>query len=463
MTRPEVIARAFAALALTMQTLAVGANEPAVIPLQTGGTLTHFDRGRDAYARPAPGLSITQLRRFGLGNRVFNTRWVEAPASVSGFDGLGPVFNRDSCSGCHQNDGRGRPPDTEHPELRDSFVVKLSSTHKRSKRQIDARFGPQLNTAGISGVAGEGSIAVSYQESSGHFADASAFHLRRPLLSVVDPNVPLPRHTQLGLRVAPAVFGLGLVEAISAESIVARADPDDADGDGVSGRVNWVSSPQQANPQVGRFGWKAHAATLADQAVDAAFQDIGLTSAHRTQQNCAPRHKACNHAYTDQTPELSANLLDSLVSYLQTLGVPTRPTDMDAKRNDEGLRLFAQFGCAGCHQPQWRSGATHPVALLRDQTFYPFSDFLLHDMGKGLAGGGGDGSATDQEWRTPPLWGLGLLKQVNGHTLLLHDGRARSVAEAILWHDGEGRAAREAFRQAPAAERAMLTDFVLSL
>jgi CxxC motif-containing protein (DUF1111 family) len=450
-------------LQLAIPSPVAGADTPAEIPLRTGGTLTHFDRGRDAYARPAPGLSAAELRRFGLGNRVFNTRWVQAPASVSGFDGLGPVFNRDSCSGCHQNDGRGRPPDAQAPELRDSFVIKISSPHRRAQRQIADRFGPQLNTAGIAGVAGEGRIELSYQTSSGRYADGSAFELRKPQMRITEPHLPLPRKAQLGLRVAPAVFGLGLIEAIPAEALLAQADADDTDGDGISGRVNWVVAQGQAKPQIGRFGWKAHAASLADQSVDAAFQDIGLTSADRPAQNCAPAQQLCRSAYADESVELDANLLSALVSYLQTLGVPARRADLDAGRDAEGLRLFARLGCADCHRPLWRSGQSHPLALLREQTFYPFSDFLLHDMGDGLAGGGSDGTADSREWRTPPLWGLGLLERVNGHTLLLHDGRARSVAEAVLWHDGEGREAREAFRNASLAERRLLTDFVLGL
>jgi CxxC motif-containing protein (DUF1111 family) len=428
-----------------------------------GGALTHYDRSRDAYSRPAPGLSSLELRRFGLGNRVFNTRWVEAPASVSGFDGLGPVFNRDSCSGCHQRDGRGRPPDPEVPALKETFVVKVSTIDQQSQRRLAKTFGPQLNTAAIAKVRAEGEAVIEYEEKPGQYADGSAFSLRKPKVHLADPLYRVSRHLRFSMRVAPAVFGLGLIEAVPDRVIEDMADPNDRDRDGISGRVNRVASFTLAGSPIGRFGWKAHAATLTDQTIDAAFQDIGLTSRWQPTQNCAPRPKACQRAFANSEVELGDRLIEAAVGYLQMLGVPARAEPSDRERRAAGAALFQQLGCIACHRPTLSTGDTHALVLLHNQTFSPYSDLLLHDMGEGLAGGGNDGSARDNEWRTPPLWGLSLLQTVNGHTLLLHDGRARSVDEAILWHGGEGQAAREAFRRAPLKDRKLLAEFVLGL
>ncbi len=428
-----------------------------------GGGLTHFDRTRDAYSRPAPGLSVTELRSFGLGNRVFNTRWVEAPASVSGFDGLGPLFIRDSCSGCHLRDGRGRPPHEGESDDLASFVVKVSARSKRARRRLAAEIGPQLHTAAISGVAAEGILSLEYVEVSGTYADGSLYSLRAPVLKLRGANAKLPRDLELSLRVAPAVFGLGLIEAVAASAILEHADPDDLDGDGVSGRPNWVSSLVHEGQQVGRFGWKAGAATLTDQAAMAALDDIGLTSSLLPRSNCAPSQDSCREMFQSGQADLSDRLLDSLVGYLRLLGVPARTAVGNIDSLERGYEQFTRMGCALCHRPAMVTDDTHPLPLLRDQTFFPYSDFLLHDMGPGLAGVSIEGIATQREWRTPPLWGIGLLEQVNGHTLLLHDGRARSIEEAILWHGGEGKSAREAFRKSSTAQRSALVEFVQSL
>lgn len=460
------VAVLLAALAVQCAVTGAWADAPTTDPAQAitmGGALTHYDRSRDAYSRPAPGLSSIELRRFGLGNRVFNTRWVEAPASVSGFDGLGPIFNRDSCSGCHLRDGRGSPPDSGQTERKDTFVVKVAATHRRTQRLVANTFGPQLNTAAIAGVAPEGRAVVRYREISGRYADKSAFSLRQPVVELRDTSFAVDRRMRLHVRVAPAVFGLGLIEAVPADAIIAYADPGDANRDGISGRVNWVTAPGDTTARVGRFGWKARVARLVDQSVDAAIEDIGLTSSVHPQQNCTAAEVSCANIGSGDEVELSAPLLTALVGYLQSLGVPARASTQAPQRRADGFRLFKQLKCDGCHRPMLITGDEHPVALLRNQTIFPYSDFLLHDMGADMAGAANDGDAAASEWRTQPLWGLSLLETVNGHILLLHDGRARSVSEAILWHGGEGTAAREAFRRASSEERLVLSEFVMSL
>jgi CxxC motif-containing protein (DUF1111 family) len=244
-------------------------------------------------------------------------------------------------------------------------------------------------------------------------------------------------------------------------TLEALADPDDANGDGVSGRINRVTD-HAGRPAVGRFGWKANVATLAEQAAGAAIGDIGITTSLFPDQNCSTEQADCIGAMGEHEPEMSDSFLERLVVYIQTLAVPqARPRDERAFR--DGLATFTTMGCVGCHVPTLQTDGTSVLPELRNQTFHPFTDLLLHDMGDGLADHRPDGSATGTEWRTPPLWGLGLTETVNGHDRLLHDGRARGFAEAILWHGGEAEAAAEAFRTAPENERIALIEFLRSL
>lgn len=453
------------AISLLLALLTVSASQGDVAaPSAAGGTLTQPIANRNAFSLPAPGLSARELREFALGNRIFNTNWVVAPASTTGFDGLGPTFNRNSCSGCHLRDGRGRPPVAGESTFQ-SMLVRLSVGG------IDANGGPaplenygeQLNDRAIPGVKAEGSVSVSYTEQPGHYGDGQAFSLRRPSYAFHDLQFgPLPKNAMFSPRVAPAVFGLGLLEAIAEKSIRAAADPDDRNGDGISGRTNEVFDVISGKPALGRFGWKANAPSLRAQAAMAALGDIGLTSGPRPQENCPAAQADCKQAANGGQPELDARFLDSLTLYSQVLAVPAR-RDPDSAKVKRGDVLFTQFGCAGCHTPTQQTDANHPLALLHRQTFHPYTDLLLHDMGDGLADGRPDFKANGREWRTPPLWGLGLLKQTNEHEFLLHDGRARGFAEAILWHGGEAQAAKERFRSAPSADRDALIALLYSL
>jgi CxxC motif-containing protein (DUF1111 family) len=254
------------------------------------------------------------------------------------------------------------------------------------------------------------------------------------------------------------VIGLGLLESVPAAALEALADPDDADGDGISGRLNRLDEAGA----IGRFGWKANVADLRHQTAQAALGDMGLTTSIFPDQNCPPAQAACAAAPAEAGPEIADPLLDRIVTAMRTVAVPAQrnPTDPAVAA---GHAAFLRFGCGACHAPTLTTDGSAPLPELRDQVFHPFTDLLLHDMGDALADGRPDHDATGREWRTPPLWGLGLVPVVNGHRRLLHDGRARGFAEAILWHGGEGEAAREAFRTAPADERAALVAFLASL
>ena len=425
-----------------------------------GGDTTRVIATDDAYTFLASNAPPERARPFAFGNRVFNTKWAEYPASVKSFDGLGPTFNRNSCSGCHVRDGRGKPPAPGAPM--ESMLVRLSVAGPDGSAVKDPRYGDQFNDHAVLGVPPEGDLTIAETEAvSGTYGDGTPYHLIR-----VEPRFSNLAYGSLdgvmmSPRVAPSVIGLGLLESVPEATLRALADPGDADGDGISGRINELTD-YAGNPAVGRFGWKANVATLAEQGAGAALGDMGLTTTIFPHQNCPPAQTACVNDPQESAPEISDSFFDRLVTYVRTLAVP-QARGADTPEFQHGLDVFRSMGCAACHVPTLTTGGDTSLPELANQTFHPFTDLLLHDMGEGLADHRPDGSATGTEWRTTPLWGIGLIQRVNGHDRLLHDGRARGLAEAILWHGGEAERAREAFRTAPAADRDALIAFLNSL
>ncbi|HKY92912.1 MAG TPA: di-heme oxidoredictase family protein, partial [Nevskiaceae bacterium] len=414
------------------------------------------------FAMPAPDLDAKQLRDFSFGNRLFNTNWVQAGASVASFDGLGPMFNRVSCSGCHVRDGRGRPPEAGAPM--DSMLVRISvpgrSEHGGPKSH--PVYGDQIQDRAIPGVEPEAVVVLTWEEIGGKYEDGTPYSLRRPRIAFDQPAYgALPKDLLTSPRTAQSMIGLGLLEAVPAETILAMADPGDANRDGVSGRGNRVWDASRGAAVLGRFGWKANQPSLRAQVTGAAAGDIGITSSVAPHDACSEAQKACRTAPNGGAPELSDEFLEKLLLYTRTLAVPYR-RHFDDPRVVKGEALFAGAGCPACHVPTLKTG-THELAALADQTIHPFTDLLVHDMGEGLADGRPDFEAGGSEWRTSPLWGLGLIPDVNGHELLLHDGRARGPAEAILWHGGEAEAAKESFRKMPKDDREALVAFLRSL
>ena len=424
---------------------------------------THEVSNRDAFSQAAPALNKADLRVFNFGSRLFNTNWVVAPASASGFDGLGPLFNRVSCSGCHLRDGRGRAPNAGEDELL-SMVLRISvaGTDKLGAPKPVPGYGTQINDRAIPGVPPEARVQIRWQELPGTYADGSAFSLRKPLISFDKLAYgSLPKNMFSSARVAPAVFGMGLIEAISDATLLALSDPDDVNKDGISGRVNRVYSNSIGVNAIGRFGWKASVATLAEQNLTAALGDIGITSTTAPRQNCLPQQLACISAISGGEPELAPAFADKLNQYVQTLGVPQQR--LKTPQNKLGELLFRRFQCSACHIETLNTGTQSSRAFLRLQTLHAYTDLLLHDMGPGLADGRPDFQATGSEWRTAPLWGLGLVPVVNGHNNYLHDGRARGLAEAILWHGGEASRSKEQFRTASKAQREALLAFLQAI
>jgi CxxC motif-containing protein (DUF1111 family) len=347
----------------------------------------------------------------------------------------------------------------------DSMLVRISlpGTDEHGGPRPHPAYGTQLNERAIPGVPAEASTRVTWKTIAGKFADGTAYELRQPSYAFTSLNFgPLGDDILISPRVAPAVFGLGLLDAVPDETYRSLADPDDADGDGISGRVNMVWDDINQRMSLGLYGWKANQPSIRQQNAAAANGDIGITSSIYPQQNVGQGQTHAAAAYASKEPELSDAFLDKLTFYIQSLAPPARRNVNDAVVI-RGERLFADMGCASCHVPTLKTGDYPDVPELGGQTIRPYTDMLLHDMGEGLADGRPDYAATGTEWRTPPLWGLGLIETVNRHTFLLHDGRARNVTEAILWHGGEAEASREKFRSLPAADRDAVVKFLNSL
>jgi CxxC motif-containing protein (DUF1111 family) len=421
-----------------------------------------------AFGHSARNLSRGDAITFGEGRPFFNEAWVIAPGEPAVRDGLGPTSNADSCVACHTGHGRGRVPlDSMDPSVGLVMRVSVPGTDEHGRSRPEPTYGEQLQDRSTAWAPHEGRVAVTYDEIDGNYGDGAPFTLRRPRYRVGDLQFgALADDTVLSPRLAPSVIGLGLLEAVPAAEILARADPDDLDGDGISGRASSVWDGTLRSMTLGRFGWKADQPSVARQAARALHEDLGVTSALFPAPNCpGPQHE-CASAPSGGEPEAADEVVESLVHYTRTLAVPVRrsATDPTARR---GEQLFAEIGCAACHTASLRTG-DDVVSGLRYQVIHPYTDLLLHDMGPDLADtravdgrvAGGSGAS---EWRTAPLWGIGLAQRITPGTGFMHDGRARSIAEAILWHGGEGSGARERFRTMPAADRAALLAFVESL
>ncbi len=430
----------------------------------SGGDLTVSITSVGAFGRPAPDLPIKRADRFIVGNSFFNRKWVTAPASTSGHDGLGPLFNASSCKGCHKRDGRGRPP-MKPGEMTRSLLIRLSVPGKAPNGgpNPDPVYGDQVQNRATLGIPPEADIEVTYTEVPGTFADGTPYSLRKPTYKLVAPAYG-PFHDDLmtSPRVAPAVFGLGLLAAIPDATLLAMADPEDEDGDGISGRVNRVADVKSGGRAIGRFGWKAGQPTIEQQVSAAFIGDIGLTTPMFMEENFTVSQTAAAKAPNGGKPEIGQRIVDFIVHYQHLIAVPAR-RGVDEPKVRRGRRIFFELGCVSCHKPRLETGESPDFPELSNQTIRPFTDLLLHDMGPGLADGRPEFAASGTEWRTPPLWGIGLVETVSGHTLFLHDGRARNLTEAILWHGGEAQAAQEGFRNLDADERAALIAFLESL
>lgn len=448
---------------------------PVPADLPPGGKTTVYATGRNAFSLPAANLSDAERTRFVIGNSFFKRNWVQAPASTKARDGLGPHFLARSCGGCHVQDGRAQPPDFHNslaPQPFAGLLFRLSipGTDAHGGPRHEPVYGDQFNTQGVRHVKGEGDVLIRYEAIEGRFADGTPYTLEKPLYSFTNLGYgPMHPETMVSPRIAPHVIGLGLLEAIADSDIEANAAAQQALGGPIRGQVNRVWDAYAQKTMIGRFGWKANVATLAHQTAGAFLGDIGITSKHFPQQTCTPAQKDClkaPHGNNNQGVEIDDKTLDDVIFYQATLAPPAR-RDAEDSQVLRGQQLFHQAQCAVCHRPSYTTtGAAFPrlsSPALNGQVITPYTDLLLHDMGPDLADGRPDFLANGQQWRTPPLWGIGLIPAVNNHSRLLHDGRARNVLEAILWHGGEAEAARDQFKGFSAEDRAALVKFVESL
>jgi CxxC motif-containing protein (DUF1111 family) len=452
-----------AGIVLAVLSIVAGAcSEPADV--RSGGEATVEDTSGNAFAIAIPSLTTEQRRAFSVGNSFFNDNWVTAPASTEGRDGLGPLFNAQSCSSCHFKDGRASPPlDGEDPGLGLLLRIGVAGEDPMTGAPLgDPNYGDQLQDRSIGGVDAEGRIRIDHTDLEVERADGTTSVLSLPGYGIEDLAYgPLADDLLISPRIAPMVTGTGLLEAIPAETITEAADPDDEDGDGVSGRVNTVWDVAAGEPALGRFGWKANVPTVAQQGAAAFLGDIGITSPLFPGPGCTEVQGACLAAPHGGEPEVDQHKLDRIAFYVRTLAVPARrdPSDPNVRRGEE---LFAEIGCTACHTPTLETGPSD-IDQLANQVIHPYTDLLLHDMGPDLADGRPDFDAAGSEWRTPPLWGIGLVETVNGHTRFMHDGRARSLEEAILWHGGEAERARLDFTELSDDDVDALLAFLLDL
>lgn len=446
------MSRNTARLSTLLLAFATPALAPALAPAFAAAPLPY-------HSEPMAGLSDQDMLDHAIGQAVFERLWVEAPSSTKSADGLGPLYNARSCAACHPGGGRGELPDPAKPgDQGVGVALRLGSTGSVG----DPAYGRQLQVQAVTGQSAEGLLSVtSHTVRRVNLPGGTTVRLRRldvqPVTLAFGPLAPT---THTSVRVAPPVLGAGLLERIPEADILAAADPDDRNGDGISGRPN-----RDATGALGRFGWKATNATLAAQNAEAAMLDLGLSTAlfPAPWGDCTEAQAACRAApHGNQARfegvEIPSSMMGVLNRYMGHTQAPgATPPD------GPGGRLFAETGCAACHRPAFTTGDDPAGPALSRQAVFPYTDLLLHDLGPELGDGLAAGDAAGSDWRTPPLWGLHRLKAHDGKLALLHDGRARSVAEAILWHGGEADSARTRFAALSKADRDRLIRFVLSL
>jgi CxxC motif-containing protein (DUF1111 family) len=424
----------------------------------SGGVNTVFDATSKAFGNPFPGLGGHNLAVHSLGDAVFGSSFVAAPAPVD--PGLGPLYNNVGCASCHHNDGTGLPT---AGDAQSSLLMRISLPG------MDGHGGPvpvpgyglQLHDKAIQGVLPQCTVNITYTYQTFSLPDGSTYELRTPTYTLSNTYTALAAGYLLSPRLAPAVYGRGMLEAIPESAILANADPNDANGDGISGRPNYVWDSTTHSTQLGRFGMKANVASVLTQVASAFVNDIGITNKIFPQENCTGMPQ-CDGGNTTGSYNLPDSLLNAVNFYIQTLAVPARRnvTDSQVVR---GKQIFIAAKCSHCHIETFTTATNVAFPPLSNQMIHPYTDLLLHDMGTGLADGRPDYEASGEEWRTAPLWGIGLFTTVNYPPYYLHDGRARSLLEAIMWHSGEAQAPKHYVQQLSTSDRNALLSFLSSL
>jgi len=424
----------------------------------SGGAATVFDVSSKAFTNMIEGLDGRNAIVHEMGDAAFERTFVAPPSPV--FTGLGPIFNNISCVNCHRNDGEGIPT---AGFSNSGLLMRISQpgTDTHGGPLAIPGFGAQIQDQSVFGAKPEANIDISYTDVQVTYPDGSVTVLRKPTYTLKNPYIPLTTGYMLSPRLAPPLVGMGLLEKVTESTILSFVDADDKNDDGITGKANYVYNPYTKQTEIGRFGLKANTSTLAVQIATAYQQDMGVTSYVQTEESAFGQEQL-NIVTGDVQPELPDTILNHVIFYVKTLAVPARRnvTDENIK---QGALLFNQVNCSGCHRPTMQTGVDITLSQISSQRIHPYTDLLLHDMGDGLADSRPDYLATGREWRTQPLWGIGLLQKTTGTPYYLHDGRARTAEEAILWHDGEAKKSKEQFMQLSKAERDKVLNFLQSL
>ncbi len=468
-------------LSMAMTIYLQGCSKHEVSPDQPTGQLTdealqggvngtiNLETG-EAFAQPIPPMLTADEINFKVGRSFFHTAWVTAPASTTAVDGLGAIFNTNSCNSCHVEDGRGRTPFSATEQLT-SVLMRLSIAGQdpHGGPNPDPDMGIQFRNNAILKATPDGQVYVSYADKIVTYPDGSIDTLRVPTYQFKNLRNGHAVNFMTSPRIAPQLVGMGLLQAIPEATILSLADPNDSDNDGISGKVNYVWSVEKQQTVLGRFGWKANEPDVRQQVAGALSNDIGITSPVFPDASLYGLEQTLfgslpNGSDSPGMPELPEPFFTNTVFYTEALAVPQRRNWTDATVQ-HGKALFVQVSCAKCHNTQVKTGNFTDVPLLSNQTIHPYTDLLLHDMGADLADGRSDYLASGSEWRTPPLWGIGLVSVVNNNNgmFLMHDGRARTIEEAILWHGGEAENSKQAFMKLSKADRAAMIKFVNDL
>ena len=440
------------------------------------GALTHKKKlNADAFSHASANMAFERELDFKIGNAFFKRIWVSSPSSTTSSDGLGPLFNARACQRCHIKDGRGHAP-VSNEDNAVSMLMRLSikPQNKEQQAQLDSHkalaipdpvYGGQLQDFSVADSHAEGKIKIGYREQEVKLNGGAVVSLRHPTYSIINLKYGnLHDDIRLSPRVAPQMIGLGLLEAIAASDIEDQADPDDENGDGISGRANKVWSHENNKIMLGRFGLKAGQPTLNQQNQAAFNGDLGLSTPlfSNSYGDCTQAQETCLDKPHGGHPEVNEEVANQVLHYSRNLAVPARRNHKDPEVL-KGKALFYNSGCIACHTPKYITPRVTDAPEQQRQLIWPYTDMLLHDMGDGLADHSPEGLATGNEWRTPPLWGIGLTPIVNGHSHYLHDGRARNLLEAIIWHGGEAEKSQRKVVKMSDEERAQLIKFIESL
>lgn len=421
-----------------------------------GGATTYNNIFSGSFEQPSSNLDNAGILQHAAGDAEFGNKFVTSPAVIN--PGLGPIFNHVSCESCHPKNGKSPQPFSGADLKGLLFRLSIPGTDAHGGPTDAPGFGTQLQTKAIVGKDLEAQVQLTFSETIYTFDDGTPYILRKPFYTLTDPYIAIPSNLLVSPRIGAQVIGLGLLEAINESVLLAKEDINDANGDGISGKANRVWNPVTKRTEMGRFGWKANVPTLLIQSAGALQQDIGITSF------VFPTESSFGQSQYDNLhddPEIDSQSLADMTFYTQSLAVPKRRDFKDANVLN-GKQIFFKIGCDKCHTQKYVTGS-NAYAFLSNQTIYPYTDLLLHDMGEDLADNRPDFLATGTEWRTPPLWGIGLTPLVNGHSNLLHDGRARNTLEAIMWHGGEAENQKQQVKKLSKKERDDLVKFVNSL